>query len=120
MSDFFLNPWVSGIGVTLISGLILYYIFGIGKSKKDTSHILIGRRIQQVSNFIKPVLGFITSTMNLLFDFLYTKPLSFVIRPGVKKILKESGFYSVDLVLNFHKTKIFLTQDMTRTIHYSI
>ncbi len=28
------NPWVIGVGVTVIGGLILYYIFGIGKTKK--------------------------------------------------------------------------------------
>jgi len=111
MSDLFSNPWVVGTGVTVLGGLILFYLFGIGKSKKDTPHILVGRRIQQVSNFIKPVLGFIISTMNLIFDFLYTKPLSFIIRPGVKKILKESGFYSVE------RSFIFLTQNTQKKGH---
>jgi len=34
------NPWVIGIGTTIIAGLILYYGFGIGKAKprKQTSN----------------------------------------------------------------------------------
>ena len=28
------NPWVIGIGVTVIGGLILYHFFGVGKSQK--------------------------------------------------------------------------------------
>ncbi|HHT9139092.1 MAG TPA: hypothetical protein ACFYEK_17855 [Candidatus Wunengus sp. YC60] len=27
------NPWVIGIGVTVIGGLILYYVFGVGNEK---------------------------------------------------------------------------------------
>lgn len=30
--SFLLNPWVVGLGVTVIGGLILYYFFGIGKT----------------------------------------------------------------------------------------
>lgn len=29
------NPWVVGIGVTVIGGLILYYVFGVGRTKQD-------------------------------------------------------------------------------------
>ena len=28
------NPWIIGIGTPVIAGLILYFVFGIGKSKK--------------------------------------------------------------------------------------
>ncbi len=34
MIDIISNPWVYGIGVTVIGGLILYFIFGVGKDKK--------------------------------------------------------------------------------------
>lgn len=37
MGSFLNNPWIIGIGVTVIGGLILYYFFGIGKTKKETS-----------------------------------------------------------------------------------
>ncbi len=30
LSKFFSNPWVEGIGVTIIGGLILYFVFGVG------------------------------------------------------------------------------------------
>ncbi len=29
------NPWFIGVGVTVIGGLILYYIFGIGRAEKN-------------------------------------------------------------------------------------
>jgi hypothetical protein len=31
------NPWIVGIGVTVIGGLILYHIFGIGKANNNVS-----------------------------------------------------------------------------------
>ena len=37
MIDFFYNPWTIGIGVTVVGGLILYYIFGIGKTKRNSN-----------------------------------------------------------------------------------
>jgi hypothetical protein len=30
----FSNPWVIGVGASVIAGLILYYFFGIGKTQK--------------------------------------------------------------------------------------
>lgn len=36
MMDIINNPWIIGIGVTVIGGLILYYLFGIGKPKNET------------------------------------------------------------------------------------
>jgi len=30
----FTNPWIIGIGTAVVAGLILYYIFGIGKKKE--------------------------------------------------------------------------------------
>jgi hypothetical protein len=33
--NFLNDPWIVGIGVTVIAGLILYYVFGIGKPIKD-------------------------------------------------------------------------------------
>lgn len=82
----------------LILGLIVTFLL-------ELFQILAGSRIQLISNFIKKILGFIISTMNSLFNFLYTKPLSKLIRPGVKKILEEYGFYSVE------RSFIFLTQE---------
>jgi hypothetical protein len=34
MVNFLYNPWVIGIGVTVIGGLILHHFFGVGKSQK--------------------------------------------------------------------------------------
>ncbi|HEX8931996.1 MAG TPA: hypothetical protein VF810_02475 [Patescibacteria group bacterium] len=36
MQNVFNNSWIVGIGVAVISGLILYYIFRIGKSDKSS------------------------------------------------------------------------------------
>lgn len=37
--EFFANPWVIGIGTAVIAGLILYFGFGIGKSKPKHDQI---------------------------------------------------------------------------------
>lgn len=34
MSNFLYNPWVIGIGVTVVGGLVLYYVFGVGRTRK--------------------------------------------------------------------------------------
>jgi len=34
MENLLTNPWIIGIGTTIIAALLLYYIFGIGKEKK--------------------------------------------------------------------------------------
>lgn len=49
------NPWIVGIGVSVLSGLVLYYLFGIGKSKSGDStkkslhisagNIIVGNRL---------------------------------------------------------------------------
>lgn len=36
MIDIFSNPWVIGIGITVVGGLILHYFFGIGKRQDPT------------------------------------------------------------------------------------
>lgn len=77
-SDFLTNPWLVGSGVTVIGGLILYYVFGVGRTKdkkgisyKKTPHISatggisagrdiivgskIGRRTKQKK--VKPEMG---------------------------------------------------------------
>lgn len=33
--DFLTNPWIVGSGVTVIGGLILYHVFGVGKTKNN-------------------------------------------------------------------------------------
>lgn len=30
-----MNPWIVGVGVTVVGGLILYYGFGIGRKTKE-------------------------------------------------------------------------------------
>lgn len=49
MSDIFSNLWVITIGVGIIVGLVLYYLFGIGKEKenkyKKSPHIIAGGNI---------------------------------------------------------------------------
>jgi len=59
LSSFFANAWVIGIGVTIIGGLILYYIFGVGKSKdkktisyKKSPHILAKGNISAAGDII--------------------------------------------------------------------
>jgi|GEM_PF-2983701 len=37
--DFFLNPWIVGTGTTVVAGLILYYLFGVGKTT-NKNHIV--------------------------------------------------------------------------------
>ncbi|MFA6177499.1 MAG: hypothetical protein WC694_01230 [Candidatus Paceibacterota bacterium] len=37
MVNFLNNPWTIGVGVTVLGGLILYYLFGIGKPKKESA-----------------------------------------------------------------------------------
>ena len=37
--EFFTNPWVIGIGTAVIAGLVLYFGFGIGKSKPKHDQI---------------------------------------------------------------------------------
>jgi hypothetical protein len=71
----------------------------------ETIQILIGSRIQQVSNLIKPILGFIVSAINLAFDLVYVRPLKFFINPSVKRILRESGFCSVEREFIFRRQK---------------
>lgn len=48
MENLFGNPWVVGIGVTVIGGLILYFFFGVGKKKNsantDKSSFISARR----------------------------------------------------------------------------
>ena len=36
---FISNPWIIGIGTTVLAGLALYYIFGIGKNQQSTKYI---------------------------------------------------------------------------------
>ena len=46
MENFFYNPWIVGIGVAIIAGLILHYILGVGKkSKTIKEEELTGKRI---------------------------------------------------------------------------
>lgn len=35
MENLLTNPWIVGIGVTVIGGLILHYVFGIGRAKRE-------------------------------------------------------------------------------------
>jgi len=37
--EFFTNPWVIGIGTAIIAGLVLRFVFGIGKSKPKHDQI---------------------------------------------------------------------------------
>jgi hypothetical protein len=37
--EFFTNPWVIGIGTPIIAGLILYFVFGIGKPKTKHNQV---------------------------------------------------------------------------------
>lgn len=70
--------------------------------------IILAEKIRQLFDLLKAA---ITSVMNLIFNFIYVKPLSLLIRPSVKKILKESGFYSVE------RSFIFLTQNTQKKGH---
>lgn len=35
MEEFFTSPWTIGIGTTVIAGVILYFVFGIGRQKNQ-------------------------------------------------------------------------------------
>jgi len=37
MNNLLTSAWIVGIGVTVLSGLILYYVFGIGKKQQQNN-----------------------------------------------------------------------------------
>jgi hypothetical protein len=56
--EFFSNLWVIGIGVAVIAGLILYFVFGIGKPKRnhpsDNPKVNIQQNIQSNAQVTQP------------------------------------------------------------------
>jgi hypothetical protein len=59
--EFLANPWVIGIGTALIAGLILYFVFGIGKPK--SKHGQITTAIQEKKHSTLPPIP-VESAMN--------------------------------------------------------
>jgi hypothetical protein len=50
MSDLLANPWIVGIGITIVgtvvAGLILYFVFGIGKTNDKQKKAVINPQIE--------------------------------------------------------------------------
>ncbi len=80
--DIFANPWVIGIGTAVIAGLVLYFVFGIGKPKRkhqlDKPAAITQHDIQQNAQAALPSVsvekGKSNITANEIYEYLKSLP----------------------------------------------
>lgn len=72
----------------------------------ECTYILLGHRLRSITKFLKTILNRITAVMNSLFLTVLVRPLTFLIRPSVKMILKESELFSTRRKFLFINQKV--------------
>lgn len=80
--EFFTNPWVIAIGTGLIVGLILYFVFGIGKPKSR-------RRQQTTQQIIEPTIQSTTQPTTTIHNKNHSTSLQVPVEGATNDITPE-------------------------------
>jgi hypothetical protein len=105
MIEIFNNQWIVGLGVTVIGGLVLYYVFGIGKKEEPSkvSKKSLDKKVARIHNSVLTAGGDI-----LVASSVYKND-------DVKKKKRIKIIDPETIVENIRKSKPFLVDQVTES-----